>query len=244
MICTRCGNNLTRPSPLSTRTQICKECRRTYKLEEQARMKSLSIKIEEPVYEKDETMNTTQTIIHEPPEKQLGTLAEIHMEKKDKGIYIYFKSPMLQNFMFNTVSESWGVESTTNMSHYDKPDSIQAQYIHGWKESFKNQYKKIATFNPYQPLVDTNGVINLGFFYLVNAENVKDPYSISNLNELIDPKRAIEFYYRGIQTNDQLDEYIVKIKEIVYKIYTDHMAAYNKRLIINFTEEDNAKQTA
>ena len=36
----------------------------------------------------------------------------------------------------------------------------------------------------------------------------------------------------------QRKPYIAKIKEIVYKIYADNMATYNKRLIINFSEED------
>ena len=53
----------------------------------------------------------------------------------------------------------------------------------------------------------------------------------------MNPNEPIMFCYQGVQTNDQLDEYLAKLKEIVYKIYTDNLASYNKRITIKFTEE-------
>ena len=240
MRCTECGENLTRPSPLSQRTQICKQCRRRIKLNEQQKMKELAlIKTEDPIYEKEETMEKIETVIHEPPEKQEGTLAEMRMEKRDRGIYVYFKSPMLQNFMINTVSSSFNLESTDNMIPVDEKEP-RYSYTYGWKNEFATQYKGLAQLNPTNPLIASNGVVNLGFFYLANKVKNSSSFAsgITSPREAIDPTKPIEFYYTGVQTNEQLDQYIAKIKEIVYKIYADNMATYNKRLIINFSEED------
>lgn len=253
MQCGRCGAHLTRPSPLSERTNTCKECRKQLKREENERMKLISIQAEneEPTYEREEYVKTSETIIQEPPEKMTGKLAEIKLEKRTEGIYMFFHSPIIQNFMLNTISQGFGFESTSNMKPADSKQTYY-QYTYGWKPDFQNQYKSIVTQNPCNPLINEKGIINIGFFYIANKDNTVDAYGTKiqalpeqeRIRKLLDPEKPIEYIFTGVQTNDQLDEYVAKLKEVIYKIYIDNMATYNKRIIINFTEEPNEKQSS
>lgn len=251
MICIQCQTPLTRPSPLTERSGMCRICRRNIKMEEQARMKILSIEqCNEPIYEKDTIMPITETIVHEPPDKITGQLAELKMEKTPQGIYMNFNSPMLQQFMLNTLNPTgWSVESTSNITIGNPgtpPSNYNAGYLYGWRPEFQQQYKKIATLSAGKPLIDSAGVISLGFFYIANKKQGVDPHSgnYANVTDFIDPTKPIEFLYNGVHTNDQLDEYIAKVKEVMYRIYSENMAAYNKRLIITFTEEQDEKQAS
>ncbi len=253
MNCQTCGMHLTRPSSLTLQTHTCRKCRYEIKHIEAQKIKELSTIIDnnEPTgYEKGDPMPTSQEItIKEPPEKLTGELATIEMEKRADGIFTSFHSPMIQNYILHTLQQETYMESTSNFKVLSADGTTSAsgsKYFYGVKQDFTDRYKKLATFSINKPLISKDGIINLSFLYLRNNYDEKeDLYSKKydgmsqpeRLAHFMKPNEPIQFCYQGVQTNDQLDEYLAKLKEIIYKIYTDNLASYNKRITIKFSEE-------
>lgn len=250
MQCQTCGTYLTRPTSTTLQTHTCRKCRYEIRHREAQRIKELSTIIDETEptgYEKGDPMPTSQEItIKEPPEKLTGELATIEMEKRADGIFTSFHSPMIQNYIVHTLQQETYMESTHNFKVISADGTTHDKYFYGVKQEFTERYKRLATFSINKPLISKDGIINLSFLYLRNNyDETEDLYSSKydglsrpeRLLKFMNPNEPIMFCYQGVQTNDQLDEYLAKLKEIIYKIYTDTLASYNKRITIKFSEE-------
>ena len=243
--CIECGMRCTRPTPKTIRTKVCKGCRFRIRRKEKIALIPTERKGVQLMDNKKEIIVVKQ----DPPKK--GVLHKIRIQRLNAGIQIVFESPILQAYFrdnwfdkgYSSVKQEYKWRSAAIPEAHPQRAYVN-YYIH-------DDYRNLCYFEyGGRKLVNQNGKPNIGFLCAMNDYPVDDkglPKAKTPATEIfrndhdymyMNPNKPIIVNIEGLFPSKTLDDYMMRLKELFYKIYSENIMPYDKSMIISMEEFD------
>ena len=247
--CNQCGMRCTRPTPKTIRTKTCKVCRKNLRKEE----KRLTLPQEKGVKIMDDKKETI--IVNQSPIKK-GVLQKMRIQRIAEGIQLVYESPIMQHyfknswFYLNSAPDKDGTGSKWRSNVFPTECPPRAYYN---PKEISNDYRQLLYLSYGDSRLISNGKPNLGFLQAVNDYPVDDKGNAmkktpatelfrKDMNlEYMNPDKPIIVTIEGMFPNKTLDDYLQRVKEVMYKIYSENLMPFDKSMIITMESHDETK---
>ena len=194
-------------------------------------------------------------IVNQSPIKK-GVLQKMRIQRIAEGIQLVYESPIMQHyfknswFYLNSAPDKDGTGSKWRSNVF--PTECPARAYYNPKE-ISNDYRQLLYLSYGDSRLISNGKPNLGFLQAVNAYPVDDKGNAmkntpatelfrKDMNlEYMNPNKPIIVTIEGMFPNKTLDDYLQRVKEVMYKIYSENLMPFDKSMIITMESHDETK---